>query len=166
MPLKIQHDEAPALNLTSMIDILFLLIIFFVLTFNMDVDKATVALPKSQLRLEVPKKAAIVSITENGQMRVSDGETASSVVTSPEDVLSFATGIVAIEPEKEFVLKADLVLLAMGFLGPDKALDLFCEQGADRGRTLRRENPGRAEDLGSQAEGDVLLSGHSGSTRI
>ena len=36
MPLKIQHDEAPALNLTSMIDVLFLLIIFFMVATKFD----------------------------------------------------------------------------------------------------------------------------------
>ena len=106
----------------SMADIVFLLIIFFVLTFNMDVDKATVALPKSQLRLEVPKKAAIVSITENGQMRVSDGEAASTVVSSPEDVLSFATGIIAVNPGKEFVLKADH---AVPYKTVDRVIDVL-----------------------------------------
>lgn len=29
MPLKTQHDEMPAMNLTSMIDVVFLLIVFF-----------------------------------------------------------------------------------------------------------------------------------------
>ena len=36
MPLKLQHDEAPALNLTSMIDVLFLLIIFFMVATKFD----------------------------------------------------------------------------------------------------------------------------------
>ena len=36
MPLKIQHDETPALNLTSMIDMLFLLIIFFMVATKFD----------------------------------------------------------------------------------------------------------------------------------
>jgi biopolymer transport protein ExbD len=36
MPLKTQHDEAPALNLTSMIDVLFLLIIFFMVATKFD----------------------------------------------------------------------------------------------------------------------------------
>jgi biopolymer transport protein ExbD len=107
MRIRNTRRTAAGIPTASMADIVFLLIIFFVLTFNMDVDKATVALPRTQLRLEVPKKAAIVSITENGQMRVSDGETASNIVSSPEDVLSFATGIIAGNPEKEFVLKAD-----------------------------------------------------------
>ena len=102
------HRKAGAVIPTaSMADIVFLLIIFFVLTFNVEVDKTQVALPKSVLRMEVPKKAAIVSITEVGQIRVSDGESASTAVSGPEDVLSFATEVVAGNPDKEFVLKAD-----------------------------------------------------------
>src|SRR6476661_2914187 len=36
MPLKLQHDEMPAMNLTSMIDVLFLLIIFFMVAAKFD----------------------------------------------------------------------------------------------------------------------------------
>jgi biopolymer transport protein ExbD len=36
MPLKIQLDDAPELNLTSMIDVLFLLIIFFMVATKFD----------------------------------------------------------------------------------------------------------------------------------
>ena len=102
-----QRKVAGEIFTTSMADIVFLLIIFFILTFNLEVDKARVVLPKSSLRTEVPKKAAVVSITENGQMRVSDGESASTAVSGPEDVLSFATSIIASDPGKEFILKAD-----------------------------------------------------------
>ncbi len=122
MRIRGRSQPAAVIPTASMADIVFLLIIFFVLTFNQDVDKAKVALPKSQLRLEVPKKAAIVSITENGQMRVSDGEAASSVVSSPEDVLSFATGIIASNPDKEFVLKADR---AVPYKTVDRVIDVL-----------------------------------------
>ena len=108
MRLQARIRAGAVIPTASMADIVFLLIIFFILTFNIEVDKARVVLPKSELRFEVPKKAAVVSITENGQMRVSDGESASTAVSSPEDVLSFATGVIAGNPEKEFVLKADL----------------------------------------------------------
>ncbi len=91
----------------SMADIVFLLIIFFVLTFNIEVDKTQVKLPRTMLRFEVPKKAAVISITEAGQLRVSNGETASVPVSGPEDVLSFAAEVVASNPGKEFVIKAD-----------------------------------------------------------
>jgi biopolymer transport protein ExbD len=107
MRLQARNRPSAVIPTASMADIVFLLIIFFILTFNLEVDKARVILPKSVLRSEVPKKAAVVSITENGQMRVSDGESASTAVNGPEDVLSFATGVIASNPEKEFILKAD-----------------------------------------------------------
>ena len=90
-----------------MADIAFLLIIFFMVTISFEVDKTQVMLPKTSIRLEVPKKAAYISITENGQIRVSSGEEISVPVPGPEDVLSFAAGVVAQDPTKEFVLKAD-----------------------------------------------------------
>jgi biopolymer transport protein ExbD len=89
-----------------MADIAFLLIIFFMVTINFEVDKTQVFLPKTQIREEIPKKAAYISITESGQIRVSGGEEI-SVPVHPEDVLSFAADVVARDPQKEFVLKAD-----------------------------------------------------------
>ena len=97
-------DEIPT---ASMADIAFLLIIFFMVTINFEVDKTQVLLPKTALRLEIPKKSAYISITEAGQIRVSSGEEISVPVPGPEDVLSFATGVVAMDPSKVFVLKAD-----------------------------------------------------------
>jgi biopolymer transport protein ExbD len=48
MPLKIQHEQEPTLNLTSMIDVVFLLIIFFMVgTKFADVER--------QIQLEVPQ---------------------------------------------------------------------------------------------------------------
>jgi len=91
----------------SMADIAFLLIIFFMVTITFEVDKTQVNLPKTVVRKEVPKHAAYISITEAGQIRVSSGEEISVPVAGPEDVLSFATGVVAQDPSKAFVLKAD-----------------------------------------------------------
>jgi biopolymer transport protein ExbD len=70
-----------------MADIAFLLIIFFMVTINFEVDKTQVFLPRTQIRLEIPKKSAYISITE--------------------DVLSFAADVIARDPQKAFVLKAD-----------------------------------------------------------
>ena len=81
-----------------MADIAFLLIIFFMVTINFEVDKTQVYLPKTEIRLEIPKKAAYISITENGQIRVSSGEEISVPVTGAEDVLSFAA-IAALEDD-------------------------------------------------------------------
>lgn len=107
MKIKAGRVAGAAIPTASMADIVFLLIIFFVLTFQVEVDKTRVALPKTNLRFEVPKKAAVVSITDNGQMRVSDGEATSTPVASIQDVQSFAAEIVAVDPQKEFILKAD-----------------------------------------------------------
>lgn len=107
MNLHEQKTVPPVIPTASMADIAFLLIIFFMVTFTIEVDKTQVTLPKTVIRQEVPKKAAYVSITEGGQIRVSDGEQISSLVNSSDDVLSFAAEVIGREPTKEFVLKAD-----------------------------------------------------------
>ena len=107
MRLAARSTQNPIVPTASMADIAFLLIIFFMVTISFEVDKTQVSLPKTAIRLEVPKKAAYISITENGQIRVSSGEEISVPVPGPEDVLSFAAGVVAQNPTKEFVLKAD-----------------------------------------------------------
>jgi len=90
-----------------MADIAFLLIIFFMVTISFEVDKTQVALPRTEIRLEIPKQSAYVSITGNGLIRVSAGDEISVSVPGPEEVLSFAAGVVQNDPSKAFVLKAD-----------------------------------------------------------
>lgn len=106
MRLKVRSVQNQGIPTASMADIAFLLIIFFMVTINFEVDKTQVYLPRTQIRLEIPKKAAYISITEAGQIRVSGGEEI-SVPVHPEDVLSFAADVVARDPSKAFVLKAD-----------------------------------------------------------
>ncbi len=99
---------APAVIPTaSMADIAFLLIIFFMITFVVEVDRTQVTLPQTHLRYEIPRESAYVSVTEAGQIRVSDGEEMSYVVPSSEDVLSFGRGLVQTYPDRAVVLKAD-----------------------------------------------------------
>ena len=107
MRLKHRFESEPVIPTASMADIAFLLIIFFMVTISFEVDKAQVVLPSTVVRLEIPKKAAFISITDSGQIRVSNGEETSVIVPSIDDVLSFAATVVAINPRKEFVLKAD-----------------------------------------------------------
>ena len=106
MKLLVRSVQNQGIPTASMADIAFLLIIFFMVTINFEVDKTQVFLPKTDIRLEIPKKAAYISITESGQIRVSGGEEI-SVPVHPEDVLSFAADVVARDPAKAFVLKAD-----------------------------------------------------------
>ena len=106
MRLSVRSTQNQGIPTASMADIAFLLIIFFMVTINFEVDKTQVLLPRTTVREEIPKKAAYISITESGQIRVSGGEEI-SVPVHPEDVLSFAADVVARDPSKEFVLKAD-----------------------------------------------------------
>jgi biopolymer transport protein ExbD len=90
-----------------MADIAFLLIIFFMVTISFEVDKTQVSLPRTEIREEIPKKSAYISVIESGQIRVSAGDEISVPVPGPEEVLSFAAGVVQSDPNKAFVLKAD-----------------------------------------------------------
>ncbi len=107
MKLHAGQQHEPVIPTASMADIAFLLIVFFMLTFTIEVDKTQVTLPKTAIRFEVPKKAAYVSVTQDGLIKVSTGEEISVTVNGVEDVLSFAQGVVAGDPSKSFVLKAD-----------------------------------------------------------
>lgn len=107
MKLSASKKHEPAIPTASMADIAFLLIIFFMLTITFEVDKTQVELPKTNIRLEIPKKSAYVSIDPYGQIKVSDGEELSNSVPTAEDVNAFAVSVVAMDPGKAFVLKAD-----------------------------------------------------------
>lgn len=107
MRLKARLDQKTAIPTASMADIAFLLIIFFMVTLNFEKDKTQVALPKTDLRFEVPKLAAYVSITEQGQVRVTDGESTSTLISRLDDIDSFAANLKAAYPDRPVILKAD-----------------------------------------------------------
>jgi biopolymer transport protein ExbD len=74
MPLKTQHDEAPALNLTSMIDVLFLLIIFFMVATKFDEMERNieVAVPEVGQAGEStpPPQPMVVSVFAEGRLEL------------------------------------------------------------------------------------------------
>ena len=107
MDLHASKAREAVIPTASMADIAFLLIIFFMLTMTFEVDKTRVELPETVVRMEVPKKAAYISVNEAGQIKVSSGEELSVPVAGSQDVLSFAAGVVATNPDKDFVIKAD-----------------------------------------------------------
>ena len=107
MNLRASKTQDAVIPTASMADVAFLLIIFFLVTFQIEVDKTQVELPKTEIRLEVPEHSAYVSITESGFIRVSSGEEISVQVPSAEEVFSMASSVVAQDPSKAFVLKAD-----------------------------------------------------------
>ena len=107
MKLKATIEHKPNIPTASMADIAFLLIIFFMLTITFEVDKTQVVLPKTTLRYEIPKQSAYVSIDPNGRIRVSDGNEQSALVSAADEVLSMAAGVIAMDPQKVFVVKSD-----------------------------------------------------------
>jgi len=107
MKLAASKKHEPAIPTASMADIAFLLIIFFMLTMTIEVDKTKVQLPKTNIRQEIPKKAAYVTIDPSGRIKVSDGEELSNSVPSADEVHGFAVQVIAQDPGKAFVLKAD-----------------------------------------------------------
>lgn len=63
MPLKTQHDEQPTLNLTPMIDVVFLLIIFFMVATKFSEAERNIS-------LHVPKVPAVGTMTAPPGKRV------------------------------------------------------------------------------------------------
>ena len=106
MRLKRRHEAGAIIPTASMADIAFLLIVFFMVTITFEKDKTQVALPKTELRFEVPKEAAYISVTNSGQIRVTTGEEM-SVPVAPDDVVTFAANLVTMFPGRPVVLKAD-----------------------------------------------------------
>ena len=96
----------------SMADIAFLLIIFFMVTTQFDVDRTRVNLPKSQMRVEVPKGSAYVVIykepgTESYGYKFSDGKQMSTPVASLTDLEAQVSAVAAVDPTRPFVIKAE-----------------------------------------------------------
>lgn len=74
MPLKISTDEPPTLNLTSMIDVLFLLIIFFMASTQFSEMERNVALQIPQVGdakdLPAAFKRQVINIYRDGQIHL------------------------------------------------------------------------------------------------
>jgi biopolymer transport protein ExbD len=90
----------------SMADIAFLLLVFFMVTTTITVDRTRVALPTSLERIEVPKDAAVIAIEEGGVVHFSDGKEQSRVINMG-DVLPAAAFVIEKNSLKWFVIKAD-----------------------------------------------------------
>lgn len=104
---RVGRKPDPYIPTATMADIVFLLIIFFIVTYNIEVDKARVELPRTTVRTDVPRDAAYVSVDTEGVIRVSGGKETSVPVATVEEVQTFAQNVVAQAPDKPFVVKAD-----------------------------------------------------------
>lgn len=104
---RVGRKPDPYIPTATMADIVFLLIIFFIVTYNIEVDKAKVQLPRTAVRTDVPRDAAYVSVDMDGVIRVSSGKETSVPISSLEEVQTFAQNVVSQDPQKAFVVKAD-----------------------------------------------------------
>lgn len=106
MKLKRGKESDPYIPTASLADIAFLLIIFFMITTTITVDRTRVELPTSLERSEVPKDAAVIAIENDGTIHFSDGEEQSSVINA-QDLLPAAAFIMSKNSLKFFLVKAD-----------------------------------------------------------
>jgi len=105
-----ERGTGAAIFTASMADIVFLLIVFFVLTYKVEVDKTQMNLPETWNRKKIPEKAAVISIAppdRGSTIRVSTGKEMALPVSTIEEVITFASTEVAKNPNREFILKAD-----------------------------------------------------------
>ncbi len=105
MPLKTQHDEMPNLNLTSLIDVVFLLIVFFMTATkftdpNRDIDLRLPEVAKGDA-LSMAQKAREVVIHADGRVSL-DGEAVSVAELTKRLTESIAAG-----PQQSVVILGD-----------------------------------------------------------
>ncbi|MCB1041310.1 MAG: biopolymer transporter ExbD [Acidobacteria bacterium] len=101
--------ELPAnIPTASMADIAFLLIVFFMISTVFQVDKTSLALPRSSevTRTEVLKGSAFVVIQKSGVLKASDGVEDSKLVNL-EDIGVLAASWMNKNPNQPVVIKAD-----------------------------------------------------------
>jgi len=135
----------PTVPTASMADIAFLLIIFFMLTTSFSPERTSVQLPRSVTQAEVTKEAAIVAVTKDGQIKFTTGEEESVALTGPEELGNLVKEIIALVPNKEFVVKADR---EARYQSIDEVLDALRKNGAKRIGLLTRPEPIKQETGG------------------
>ena len=94
----------------SMADVVFLLIVFFALTYTVSPDITRVQLPETMVRTEIPRESAIISIAspEDRQViRLSTGREVAMPISTDDEIASFASLMIAVDPDQAFVVKAD-----------------------------------------------------------
>jgi biopolymer transport protein ExbD len=91
----------------SMADIAFLLIIFFMVTTTIPVDRTPVDLPVSLQRIEFPEGSAIIAVTAEGLINITEGEEASHPIQDLSELFAFGVTVLEKDPLHAFVIKAD-----------------------------------------------------------
>jgi biopolymer transport protein ExbD len=108
MPLKLNPDELPTINLTSMIDVVFLLLIFFMVgtrfsdsETSMSVDLARVSSTTSQAR---PAQSKTVNVYRDGAIELDNRK------MSLTEVVRLLNGVVRTNSQVDVYIRADGML--------------------------------------------------------
>lgn len=105
MPLKLHQDELPTINLTSMIDVLFLLIIFFMVGTRFTEDESNIKInlakvaPNGAMMQGPPSK--IVYVSADGSIQFENQR------VTPEQLNSILTQSVRNYPDTSVQVKSD-----------------------------------------------------------
>jgi len=91
----------------SMADIAFLLIIFFMVTTAFSLDRTPMELPETAQQEQTPKGAAIISVTEDGIFRFSEGTEDARPVDGITGLAEAIRGVTAANRLHPFIIKAD-----------------------------------------------------------
>ena len=97
----------PVIPTASMADIAFLLIIFFLYSTTFSVDRTSVNLPASVIQQMVETDAAIIAITLDERLFVSDGVVDSQPVEDFDQLDRLVQEIVMQFPGRQFIIKCD-----------------------------------------------------------
>jgi biopolymer transport protein ExbD len=96
-----------AIPTASMADIAFLLIIFFMVTTAFSLDRTPMELPQTLQQEQTAKGAAIISITEDGTFRFSEGTDDARLVDGIGGLAEAIRGVTAANRLHPFIIKAD-----------------------------------------------------------
>lgn len=102
---KVRRIKA-AVPTSSMADIAFLLIIFFMVATVQTTDRTSVTLPASVVRDEMLKNSVIITATADGQLRFTVGEVPTDVYRL-DDLLPLIRKEVDADANRTFVIKSD-----------------------------------------------------------
>lgn len=107
MPLKLNQDELPTINLTSMIDVLFLLIIFFMVGTRFTENESNIKIELAKVSsngamLQGPASKAVY-LASDGSIRVDSQRVTPEQLTSllTQAVRNYAGTTVQLNPDKD-----------------------------------------------------------------
>jgi biopolymer transport protein ExbD len=102
-----KRSLAAVIPTASMADIAFLLIIFFMVTTAFSLDRTPMELPETAQQEQTAKGAAVISVTEDGTFRFSEGKEDARPVDGIGGLAEAIRGVTAANRLHPFIIKAD-----------------------------------------------------------